>query len=154
MNIGAKLAVVLCVPSQPRVDREPEQEDADRAADDFDRPAREHAAEPAGQRPPARLLRAAARGHRTASATNETTSTIAAAHPNSHSGMGRSDAYRDPVRDQEHGLVRRGSTTRRADERVAPRVLGHVALDLELALEVRPEPEAGRLPGAAFFSMS
>ena len=76
-------------------------------------------------------------GHRTASATNETTSTIAAAQPNSHSGMGRSDRTEIPCPIRNTGASP-GFDYERSDERVAAGVLGHVALDLELALEVRP----------------
>ena len=50
-------------------------------------------------------------GHRTARATNDTTSTTAAAHPNSHSGIGRSVLPTMPWAMTEH---QEGSTTSRA----------------------------------------
>ena len=76
-------------------------------------------------------------GHSTASATNETTRTIAAAHPNSHSGMGRSDRTEIPWPIRNTGASLRFDYER-PDQRVAAGVLGHVALDLELALECPP----------------
>ena len=76
-----------------------------RAADDLHGPAREHPPDPAGQRAPASSFWRRGSGHSTASATNETTSTIAAAQPNSHSGMGRSDRTEIPCADQEHGSL-------------------------------------------------
>src|SRR5215218_10254273 len=85
-------------------------------------------------------------GHRTASATNETTSTIAAAHPNSHSGIGRSERTEIPcpIRNTEKSLR---FDYERPQQRVAAGVLGHVALDVELALEVGLEPEGRGPPG-------
>src|SRR6185503_5029476 len=85
-------------------------------------------------------------GHSVARPTNETTSTIAAAHQNSHSGTGRS------VRTEMPWAI---SNTRRsagldgqlAEQRVPALVLGLVALDLEDALDVGCELEGGRLPG-------
>src|SRR5215211_837189 len=84
-------------------------------------------------------------GQRLASPTNETTSTIAAAHQNSHSGTGRS------VRTEMPWAI---SNTRRsagldgqlAEQRVPALVLGLVALDLEDALDVGGELEGGGLP--------
>src|SRR5215212_2450592 len=85
-------------------------------------------------------------GQRTASATNETTSTMAAAQPNSHSGIGRSDRTDIPCPIRNTGASP-GFDYERREERVAAGVLGLVALDLELALEIRLEPEAHGLPG-------
>src|SRR5918995_1826902 len=85
-------------------------------------------------------------GHRTASATNETTSTIAAAQPNSHSGMGRSDRTEIPCPIRNTGGSP-GFDYEGSDQRIAAGVLGHVTLDLELALEVRLEPEPRGLAG-------
>src|SRR5215204_6680750 len=84
-------------------------------------------------------------GQSTASATNETTSTIAAAHPNSHSGIGRSERTEIPcpIRNTERSP---GFDYEGGDQRVTTGVLCHVALDLELALEVRLELKAGGLP--------
>src|ERR687897_2675439 len=88
-------------------------------------------------------------GHRTASATNETTSTIAAAQPNSHSGMGRSDRTEIPCPIRNTGGSP-GFDYEGSDQRIAAGVLGHVALDLELALEIRRELETHSLPGLDF----
>src|SRR5215207_4255955 len=85
-------------------------------------------------------------GHRTASATNETTRTIAAAHPNSHSGMGRSERTEIPCPIRNTGASP-GFDYEGPDQRISPGVLGSVALDLEFALELRLEPESRRLPG-------
>ena len=128
-----------------RVDGEPEQED---------RRSRRRRSPPAGSPARGRCRRAAAarsgscrRGSATAprAPTNETTSTIAAAHPNSHLGHRQVRTDRDPVGDQEHGERHSGSTMSVADQRLAAGVLGHVALDLEIALDVGRELEGRRL---------
>ena len=90
MKVTAKLRSGASVPSQPRVDRDAEQEDADRAADDLRR---------AGRAGPARAPRRAGagrssskRGSRQAaeSAKKETIRTIDAPQANSQAGIGRS----------------------------------------------------------------
>src|SRR5215208_3964787 len=79
-------------------------------------------------------------GHSVASPTNDTARTIAAAHQKMTSGTGRS------VRTEMPWAIRNtlGSAwldRQPAHQRLAPGVLGHVALDLEDALDVRRELE-------------
>src|SRR5215208_4848310 len=84
-------------------------------------------------------------GHRTARATNETTRTIAAAQPNSHSVMGRSDRTEIPCPIRNTGASP-GFDYEARDQRLAAGVLRVVALHLEFAFEIRCELEARRLP--------
>src|SRR5215213_7989498 len=84
-------------------------------------------------------------GHRTARATNETTRTIAAAQPNSHSGMGRSDRTEIPCPIRNTGASP-GFDYEARDQRLAAGVLRVVALHLEFAFEIRCELQARRLP--------
>ena len=95
-KLGAKLSSGLCVPARPATTTSDEQHHADRAADDLDRPRARHA----GRAGPAAGASGRAvsfgSGHSSASATNETTSTTAAAHPNSHSGIGRLARWTSP----------------------------------------------------------
>src|SRR5688500_441791 len=79
-------------------------------------------------------------GHRTASATNETTSTIAAATPTNHPGVGRSERATSPCASWITPASRRLNDDLR-HERVSAGVLRHVALQLEHALEIGREPE-------------
>src|SRR5215211_6682726 len=77
-------------------------------------------------------------GHRTASATNDTTSTIAAAQPKSHSGIGRSDRATRPC---ASGITNWSGwlNDQAADEGIPAGIFGYMALDLEDALDVRLE---------------
>src|SRR5215208_6845578 len=85
-------------------------------------------------------------GHRTASATNETTSTMAAAQPNNHSGIGRSDRTEIPCPIRNKWASRRFDYEG-SDHGSPAGVLGHVALDLELAFDGGLERETRGLPG-------
>src|SRR5215208_5176093 len=85
-------------------------------------------------------------GHSVARPTNETASTIAAAHQKITSGTGRSVRTEMPW--AMRNTLRSAWLDRQlAHEGLAPGVLGHVALDLEDALDVRLELEGGGLPG-------
>src|SRR5262245_58183436 len=83
-------------------------------------------------------------GHRLASPTKETTSTIAAAHQNSHSGTGRSVRTEMPWA-ISNTCGSAGLDGQLAEQRVRALVLGLVTLDLEDTLDVRGEPEGGGL---------
>src|SRR5919107_2283783 len=144
MKIGAKFAVVLSVPRSPAYTVRPNRKmPIAPQTISMGRLARTRPIPPGSGRQVGFWRRGS--GHRTASATNETTSTIAAAQPNSHSGIGRSDRTDIPC------PIRNTRASARFDyecphERVAARVLRHVTLELELAFQVGLEPERRGLP--------
>ena len=115
-NVGAKLAVAVCTPASPLHTHDAEQADADGPAQHLERSAGEQRRDSprgSGRNPPSCSR---GWGHRTASATNETTSTIAARPAEQPLGDRKVRPPDDPVRDLEHqrGRDHEGSTTSRA----------------------------------------